>query len=79
MTDLLSVAPAGDRPDGQLRPTAAPIAREHVTPTRPRAARRDGSRPRDLGGSHLGSARTLGACLDLELDTLAADEAVKIQ
>ena len=31
-----------------------------------------------LGGTHLGGARTLGARLDLEDDTLAADEAVEV-
>jgi len=49
---------------------------------RARRGRRHGAagvRPPELGGSHLGSARTLGACLDLELDALAADEPVKIQ
>jgi hypothetical protein len=63
MTDLLSVVPTGD-----VR--------------RARRGRRHGAAgvgPPELGGSHLGSARTLGACLDLELDALAADEPVKIQ
>jgi hypothetical protein len=32
-----------------------------------------------LGGSHLGSPRTLGALLDLELDSLATDEAIKVE
>ena len=32
-----------------------------------------------LGGSHLGGAGALGARLDLELDPLAADEAIKVE
>jgi hypothetical protein len=38
-----------------------------------------GGRPGMLGGSHLGSPRTLGTLLDLELDSFAANEAVKVE
>ncbi len=34
---------------------------------------------RRLGGFHLGSPRALGALLDLELDALATDEAIKVE
>src|SRR5450759_2297852 len=32
-----------------------------------------------LGGAHLGGTRALGARFDLELDALAADEAIEVQ